>query len=123
MVFEVRDLWPEGAIELGLLNNKWLHKLAYWFEKKCDKASDLIVTLSPFMQYEIIVKHHHKNVISVPNSANIEFFATTQDFPADITSFKNREYALYTFSIGKVNNVEWMFDAAKILCNLGLFTE
>ncbi len=123
LVFEVRDLWPDGAIELRLLNNKWLQKLAYWFEKKCYKAADLIVTLSPGMQHEIVEKHHHKYVISVTNSANIELFATTQDFPADITSFKNREYALYPCSIGKVNNVEWMFDAAKILCNLGLLTE
>ncbi len=119
LVFEVRDLWPEGAIELGLLNNKWLQKLAYWFEKKCYKAADLIVTLSPGMQHEIIEKHHHKNVISVTNSANIELFATIQDFPADITSFKKRKYALYTGNIGMVNNVEWMFEAAKILGNLG----
>jgi glycosyltransferase involved in cell wall biosynthesis len=119
LVFEVRDLWPDGAIELGLLNNKWLQKLAYWFEKKCYKAADLIVTLSPGMQHEIIEKHHHKNVISVTNSANIELFATIQDFPAEITSFKKRKYALYTGNIGMVNNVEWMFEAAKILGHLG----
>jgi glycosyltransferase involved in cell wall biosynthesis len=119
LVFEVRDLWPDGAIELGLLNNKGLQKLAYWFEKKCYKAADLIVTLSPGMQHEIIEKHHHKNVISVTNSANIELFATTQEFPKDITSFKKRKYALYTGNIGMVNNVEWMFEAAKILGNSG----
>src|SRR5690554_5099397 len=28
MVFEVRDLWPEGAIELGKLNNPVLQKIA-----------------------------------------------------------------------------------------------
>lgn len=119
LVFEVRDLWPDGAIELGLLNNKWLQKLAYWFEKKCYKAADLIVTLSPGMQHEIIEKHHHNNVISVTNSANIVLFATIQKFPADITSFKKRKYALYTGNIGMVNNVEWMFEAAKILGILG----
>jgi hypothetical protein len=119
----VRDLWPDGAIVLGLLNNKVLQKLAYWFERKCYTAADLIVTLSPGMQHEIVQKRKHKNVISVMNSANIELFATTQDFPADITSFKNREYALYTCNIGMVNNVVWMFDAAKILCNSGLLAE
>jgi glycosyltransferase involved in cell wall biosynthesis len=119
LVFEVRDLWPEGAIELGLLNNKALQKLAYWFEKKCYNAADLIVALSPGMQHEIVEKHHHQNVISVTNSANIELFATTQEFPANITSFKKKKYALYTGNIGMVNNVEWMFDAAKILGKLG----
>jgi glycosyltransferase involved in cell wall biosynthesis len=119
LVFEVRDLWPDGAIELGLLNNKVLQKLAYWFERKCYNAADLIVTLSPGMQHEIIEKHQHKNVISVTNSANIELFATLQEFPADISSFKKRKYALYTGNIGMVNNVEWMFEAAKILGHLG----
>ena len=119
MVFEVRDLWPDGAIELGLLKNKFLQKLAYWFERRCYKSADLIVALSPGMQHEIIKKHHHQNVISVTNSANIELFATLQEFPEDITSLKKKKYALYTGNIGMVNNVEWMFDAAKILGKLG----
>src|SRR5690242_7119759 len=31
-VFEVRDLWPESAIDTGVLKNKLIIKLAYWFE-------------------------------------------------------------------------------------------
>ncbi len=120
LVFEVRDLWPDGAIELGLLKNRFLQKLAYWFERKCYSAADLIVTLSPGMRDEIIEKHHHQNVISVTNSANIELFSTLKEFPAEIiTSFKKKKYALYTGNIGMVNNVEWMFEAAKILVSLG----
>lgn len=47
LVFETRDLWPEGAIELGIIKNSLLKKIAYWFEKICYKASSYIVTLSP----------------------------------------------------------------------------
>jgi glycosyltransferase involved in cell wall biosynthesis len=119
MVFEVRDLWPDGAIELGLLKNEVLQKFAYWFEKKCYKAADLIVTLSPGMRDEIIQKHNHQNVISITNSANIELFSTLQEFPLEISSFKKKKYALYTGNIGMVNNVEWMFEAAKILGEMG----
>jgi len=119
MVFEVRDLWPDGAIELGLLKNRVLQKFAYWFEKRCYKAADLIVTLSPGMRDEIIKKHSHQNVISITNSANIELFSTLQEFPIGISSFKNKKYALYTGNIGMVNNVVWMFDAAKILGEMG----
>ena len=32
-VFEVRDLWPESAIDTGVLTNKWIIKMAFWFEK------------------------------------------------------------------------------------------
>ncbi len=119
LVFEVRDLWPDGAIELGLLKNKWLQKLAYWFEKKCYAASDLVVTLSPGMKTEVELKSGHQNVISVTNSANIELFSTPQDFPAEIQLFQSGIYALYTGNIGEVNNVDWMFEAVSMLKNKG----
>jgi hypothetical protein len=32
-VFEIRDLWPTGAIELGALKNKSFIKMAKWLEK------------------------------------------------------------------------------------------
>ena len=115
LIFEVRDLWPDGAIELGLLENKSLQKLAYWFEKVCYRNADLVVALSPGMKDEVEAKSGHKNVISVTNSANIELFATKKDFPQNIHQFESKKYALYTGNIGMVNNVEWMYDAAKIL--------
>ncbi len=119
LVFEVRDLWPDGAIELGLLKNRLFQKVAYLFEKKCYKAADLIVGLSPGMKYEIEVKSGHENVISITNSANIELFATKKTFPDSITNFIPFKYALYTGNIGMVNNVEWMFEAANILKEKG----
>ena len=119
LVFEVRDLWPDGAIELGLLKNSTFQKVAYWFEKKCYEASDLIVSLSPGMKTEIEAKSGHENVISITNSANIELFATKKPFPESIQLFEPFKYALYTGNIGMVNNVEWMFEAANILKEKG----
>lgn len=74
LVFEVRDLWPDGAIELGFLKNKTIQRLAFKLEEMCYRKADLIVVLSPGMRDEIIKKSSHKNVISVTNSANIELF-------------------------------------------------
>lgn len=119
LVFEVRDLWPDGAIELGLLKNFMIQKIAYWFEKKCYNAANLIVGLSPGMKSEVETKSGHKNVISITNSANIELFATKKPFPPSIIAFQPFRYALYTGNIGKVNNVEWMFEAACILKEKG----
>lgn len=118
LVFETRDLWPEGAIELGIIKNERIKKIAYWFERTCYKASKLIVTLSSGMKDYIIKNHHHPNVIDVTNAANIQLFST----PA---IFKNRDvitkqkYAIYTGNIGEVNNSKWLLDAARILTELG----
>ena len=115
LVFEVRDLWPDGAIELGFLNNRLLQRIAYRLEKICYKRADLIVALSPGMRDEIINKGGYKNVISVTNSANIDLFATPQALVSYAGILETRKYVLYTGNIGEVNNVSWMFEAALLL--------
>lgn len=113
-VFETRDLWPEGAIELGLLTNPIIKKLAFWFEKRCYKAAKLIVALSPGMKDHIQNKHKHPNVISVTNAANISLFSTPKPI-LEIPSLRKRKYAIYTGNIGVVNNSTWLLKAAKEL--------
>jgi glycosyltransferase involved in cell wall biosynthesis len=118
LVFEARDLWPEGAIELGILRNKILQKLAYWFERRCYKASSLIVGLSPGIKSRIEALHNHPNVISVTNAANIELFATPAPFN-HTGGLHSKKYAIYTGNIGEVNNAVWMLEAAKVLKERG----
>jgi glycosyltransferase involved in cell wall biosynthesis len=119
LVFETRDLWPEGAIELGVIKNSFIKKLAYWFEKRCYNASSLLVTLSPGMKTYIEDKHHHPNVISVTNAANITLFATPQSFPENITFVYPLKYAIYTGNIGEVNNSWWLLNTAIELTKRG----
>ena len=114
LVFETRDLWPDGAIELGIIKNRTVQKLAYWFECRCYAASELIVALSPGMKQYIESKHGHPNVISVTNAANIELFSTPQPFDSN-GILQPRQYAIYTGNIGEVNNARWMLEAAKVL--------
>ncbi|MCQ6960944.1 glycosyltransferase family 4 protein [Mucilaginibacter aquariorum] len=113
LVFETRDLWPEGAIELGMINNAWLKKFSYWFEKVCYKASSYIITLSPGMTQNIKKRFNILNVDDVTNAANIKLFSTPVPFNSDVVLPKS--YAIYTGNIGVVNNSYWLFEAAKIL--------
>lgn len=46
-VFEVRDLWPESAIDTGVLTNKLVIKLAYWVEAFIYRTATLINVLTP----------------------------------------------------------------------------
>lgn len=116
MVFEVRDLWPQGAIEMDMLRHPLLIKLAYWFERFCYRSADLIVALSPGMKKEIEQKWKGTPVISITNAANIELFSTpVKDVDLASHGLEPQAYALYAGNIGKVNNVEWMYDAARLL--------
>lgn len=117
-IFEVRDLWPEGAIELKVIRNKFLIKLSYWFEKRCYKAASGIIVLSPGMKENIYKRYGYDNITSVTNAANIELFSEKVVNP-DLHGLTKKKYALYTGNIGMVNNSNWLFEAAKNLQEKG----
>ncbi len=114
-VYEVRDLWPEVAIELGVIKNKLIKKIAYFFEKLLYKNASLVVGLSKGMKDYIIENFNHKNVISITNSANLKLFSTTKDFIENTKINENDFYGIYTGNIGEVNNSMWLVNTARIL--------
>ena len=112
LVFEVRDLWPSGAVELGIIKNKALVKFAYWFEEKCYKASLGIITLSEGMSADIQKRYGFTKQTAITNSANIKLFGTPT---GKTTPFSGKPYAIYTGNIGDVNNSIWLLNAAREL--------
>src|SRR5690606_2519240 len=91
LVFEARDLWPEGAIELGVIKNKTVQNIAYWFEKVCYNASSYIITLSPGMTQNIKKRFGFDKVDDVTNAANIELFSVVKEF--NNRAVKSKSYA------------------------------
>ncbi len=72
LIFEVRDLWPESAIDTGVISNPWLIKFSYWFEKTIYKKAKLINVLTPAFRDKLI---NNKNIpadkiIYIPNAAD-----------------------------------------------------
>lgn len=116
LVFEVRDLWPAGAVELGILRNPLLVRLAYGFEKLCYRSSRHIITLSPGMSADIRKRHGYTTITSVTNAANIRLFGTESKIT---TPYTGKRYAIYTGNIGDVNNSWWLLNAARRLKELG----
>ncbi|TDQ19612.1 glycosyltransferase involved in cell wall biosynthesis [Algoriphagus boseongensis] len=118
LVFEARDLWPEGAIELGLIKNPLLKKIAYALESRCYKASSLVVALSEGMRKDIQRRFSKVKVIDVTNAANIPLFSTPAPFDGK-GQIEPKKYLIYTGNIGEVNNSLWILEAAKILKSAG----
>ncbi len=71
-VFEVRDLWPESAIDTGVLQNKFIIKLAYWFEAFIYKRATLINVLTPAFRDKLIQEKNvpENKVVFIPNAAD-----------------------------------------------------
>lgn len=72
MVFEIRDLWPESAIDTGVLTNKWVIKMAYAVEKFLYKKAKLINVLTPAF-YNTLKDQKgisEQKLIMIPNAAD-----------------------------------------------------
>lgn len=116
-VFEVRDLWPEVAIELKILNNKFLQRISYFFEEMCYKKSSLVIALSEGMKSNIIERFPKTNVTTVTNSANLQLFSSNYK-KISHPILASKKFAIYSGNIGKVNNSEILLRAAIVLNKL-----
>ncbi|QMU64047.1 MAG: glycosyltransferase [Flavobacteriaceae bacterium] len=118
-VFEIRDLWPESAIDTGVLKNKTVIKLAYWFEKFIYKKAKLINVLTPAFRDELIKekKTVAKKVIFIPNAADFELMEKIQE-NFDAKKFKkelglaNKFVITYVGAHGVANHLIQIIEAA-----------
>lgn len=76
-VFEVRDLWPEAAIQMGAISRHGpIGLVAKWIERVLYRAATDVIALSPGMVEGVI--HEGKDphrVHLVPNSSDLDLFS------------------------------------------------
>jgi len=114
MVMEIRDLWPDAPVKLGIIRNKFLISLLYKFEKLVYCNASMVVALSPGMQKEIKVKCPGKKVVTVTNSANLDLFSVDSENPG-LKTYKKAygDYVIYAGNIGEVNNSMLLYELAE----------
>lgn len=74
MVFEVRDLWPAGAIEMKKITSPWQIRMGLAFEKMCYKNASLIAAASPGQRDHIVARFKDREVLVIPNASDTELF-------------------------------------------------
>lgn len=121
-VFEVRDLWPQALINLGVLRNPlviwWMRRM----ERKIYRAADHIVALSPGMQESIVATGIPQGrVTMIPNAADLDLFRPDLDreFGRARLGLSDRFAAIYFGAMGIANGLEYIIDAAKVLDRRG----
>jgi glycosyltransferase involved in cell wall biosynthesis len=122
MVFEIRDLWPESAIDTGVLTNKIVINLAYAVEKFIYKKARLINVLTPAFYNTLRDKKGISNskLITIPNAAD---FSLSEDILKDFNKDNFRkEHDLhdkfvitYVGAHGVANHLDQLLDAGKLL--------
>ncbi len=117
-VFEVRDLWPEVPIGLGVLRNPMLIACARSLERLAYRRATHIVALSPGMRDGIVrAGTPAEKVTLIPNASDIDLFDVPADFGLDFLSqhsyLMNRRVVLYTGAFGLVNGLDYLVRLAE----------
>jgi glycosyltransferase involved in cell wall biosynthesis len=115
-LFEVRDLWPEFAIAVGVLKNPALIKMSLWLERFLYRHADRIMVNSPGFIDHVTGRGAH-SVELIPNGADPKMFdpADNGDSFKKAHHFQGKYVALYAGAHGMSNDLGVVLEAAKLL--------
>ena len=116
---EVRDLWPEFAIQVGALQSRTLISLSRWLERFLYNHADHIVVNSPgFVPYVQGFDINKDRVSCIPNGVDLEW-ATAGVREQSLLRLPHRLegkfIALYAGAIGMANDLSQVVEAARIV--------
>lgn len=118
MIFEVRDVWPDAAVDAGVLRNPVLIGLARMLEAAAYRSATHIVPLSTGMQDRICRKGVPRAKTTViPNCSDLDLFGPDVDGSA-----LRREHgaadkfiALYVGAVSLANDIAYLVEVAEQL--------
>lgn len=115
-LFEVRDLWPQFAIAVGVLKNPVLIRLSEWLERFLYRRADRVMVNSPgFIAH--VTSRGTRRVELIPNGADPSMFDPSNN-SADFRrthQLEDKFVALYAGAHGMSNDLGVVLDAAKLL--------
>lgn len=124
MVFEIRDLWPESAIDTGVLTNKFIIKIAYAFERFIYKKAKIINVLTPAFYSTLRDKKNisTEKLVMIPNAAD---FSLSEEVLKNFDrkqfrkehNLENYFVITYVGAHGVANHLEQILEAGKKLEN------
>jgi colanic acid biosynthesis glycosyl transferase WcaI len=117
-VFNVQDVFPDVAVELGAITNPRVISVASWLEKFLYKKSQAVTVLSEDLRTNVVNKlqgDHPERVHVIPN-----FVDTVRIQPADSENSYRSEYGLvgktvvlYAGNVGLSQSLELLVEAAR----------
>ena len=117
-LLEVRDLWPEFAIDMGVLKNPVLIRLSRWLEAFLYSRADHILVNSPAYRDYMLKRGIPVNKVTlIPNGVDSTMF----DPDADGQTMRHQldldgQFVVtYAGALGKANDLETILRAARHL--------
>ncbi len=119
LVFEVRDLWPDFAIETGVLRSRAMIAIGYWLERISYRHARRINVLTPAFEQKLRDEKNvpAKKLCMIPNGADLDLI---QPAPRDNTirrklNLSDKFVVTYVGAHGVANHLVQLLEAARIL--------
>ena len=117
-LLEVRDLWPEFGVSMGVLKNPILIYLARWLEKFLYARATHILVNSPAYKDYMLGKGVPENKITyIPYGTDVDMFNPDVDGSSvrmDL-GLENKFVVLYAGALGQANDIDTILRAAERL--------
>ena len=119
-LLEVRDLWPEFGVSMGVLTNPVLIALGRWLEKFLYARATHILVNSPAYKEYMIGKGVPENKITyIAYGTDVDMFNPQVDgssIRAEL-GLENKFVVLYAGALGQANDIDTILRAAQRLNN------
>jgi glycosyltransferase involved in cell wall biosynthesis len=117
-VFNVADIWPESAVELGILKNKTFIRMAEILENWLYKKSWKIATATEgILEYMVKKGKKRENVFLLPNGVNTETFSPREanEKWLEKLGFEGKKVFTFAGRVGYAQGLDSVLKAAKIV--------
>ncbi|HSL31525.1 MAG TPA: glycosyltransferase family 4 protein [Anaerolineales bacterium] len=117
-LLEVRDLWPEFAISMGVIRNPVMIRLAYWLERFLyARATHILVNSPAYKEYMVNKGVPAGKIAFIPYGADIGMFHPGIDGSSvrEKLRLQNKFMVLYAGTIGQAHDLYTVLRAAKRL--------
>lgn len=117
-IYNVQDIYPDAAVKLGLIKNRFVIRFFSWLERFVYARAAAITVLSDGFRRNLAAKGVPLSKIEViPNAVDVDFIRPLQRDNAFAASQRlvGRFVALYAGNVGLAQGVETVIDAAKHL--------
>jgi glycosyltransferase involved in cell wall biosynthesis len=123
-VFEIRDLWPESAIDTGVVKNRFIINMALRFERFIYKKASGINVLTPAFLDLLVNKKNvpGDKVVCIPNASDFRFsdeYLKKMDVRVlrESLNYNDKFVITYVGAHGIANHLIQLLDTADLLRN------
>ncbi|MCC6568041.1 MAG: glycosyltransferase family 4 protein [Anaerolineales bacterium] len=117
-LLEVRDLWPEFGVSMGVLKNPLVIALGRWLEKFLyARATHILVNSPAYKDYMIVKGVPEKKITFIPYGTDVDMFNPQVDGSSirNELGLQDKFVVLYAGALGQANDIDTLLRAAERL--------